>query len=45
MEVLFMATHSISEEKFVGHYQTGVEMCGQANSSMLAECLEVVSAV
>ena len=45
MEVMFMATHSISEDRFTDDYKTGVTMCGQPNSTMLAQCLELVGAV
>lgn len=43
LEVLFMTTHSISENRYVGGYASGARMCGQPNSSMLAPCLEMVS--
>lgn len=40
-----MATHSISEERYVGQYETGAKMCGQPNSTMLEQCLDMVSVV
>ena len=45
IEVMFMATHSISEDRFADDYQTGAAMCGQPDSTMLAQCLQLVSAI